>query len=249
MRLSLFLSALLLLFSLTACSSSSSNPAPAAAPDPLLVDSSPKPVELTTEDQLSIKATYYPVTNSPAPALLLVHMVNSNKDVWQKFATTAQQDGYAVLAIDLRGHGESSGESYDYDAMPVDVATALNWLTNRPEIAADRIGLVGASIGANLVLNAAGNDTNIKSVILLSPGLDYSGITANAALASYDKRPVMFVAAENDTYSADSARTLNSLALGQHQLQIYPGNDHGTALLNAQAGLTPMMLAWFKTTL
>jgi hypothetical protein len=59
----------------------------------------------------------------------------------------------------------------------------------------------------------------------------------------------MIVAADNDTYAADSARTLNSQALGQHQLQIYPGKDHGTDIYQAQAGLKPMMLAWFGSTL
>ena len=119
----------------------------------------------------------------------------------------------------------------------------------RQEIDGDRIGIAGASIGANLALRGGSRYEQVKSVVMLSPGLDYRGITTLDALTRYGQRAVMIVATERDTYSADSARTLNSQALGQHQLQIYPGSDHGTNIFQAQAGLQPMMLAWFKTTL
>lgn len=84
---------------------------------------------------------------------------------------------------------------------------------------------------------------------MLSPGLDYQGLTTLEALATYGRRPVMIVATERDVYAADSARTLNTQALGQHKLQIYPGSDHGTNIFQAQVGLEPMMLAWFASTL
>jgi pimeloyl-ACP methyl ester carboxylesterase len=175
-------------------------------------------------------------------------MLNSNKEAWQGFATAAQEAGYAIVALDLRGHGESSG-SQNFEAMDQDVEAALAWMLNRMEIAPDRIGLAGASIGANLALRAAGRHPEIKSAALLSPGLDYRGIMALEGLAAYGQRPVIIVAAERDTYAADSARTINSQALGQHQLQIYPGSDHGTDIFRAQAGLQPMLLAWFGSTL
>lgn len=109
--------------------------------------------------------------------------------------------------------------------------------------------MAGADLGANLALRAGSRHTKVKSIALLSPGLDYKGIKTVEALSAYGQRPVIIVAAENDTYAADSARTLNSRALGQHQLQIYPGSDRGTNLLKAQAGLRPMLLAWFASTL
>ncbi|RMF05638.1 MAG: alpha/beta fold hydrolase [Chloroflexi bacterium] len=235
---------------ITACGGGGAAPPP-PTPDPLLADLQGKPVELVTEDNVNLKATYYPPggTAAKAPAVLLLHMLNSNKESWQDFAPVLQNTGYAVLALDLRGHGESSNANFNYTFMDRDADAALAWLRARPEINAEKIGIVGASIGANLALRAGSRNTNVKSVVLLSPGLDYRGVTTLDALAEYGQRPVMIVAAENDTYAADSSRTLNSQALGQHQLQIYPGADHGTNLLSAQAGLTPMILSWFATTM
>ncbi len=234
---------------LPACGQAQSKPT--ATPDPLLADSSSKGVEFTTEDDVLLKATYYPseTIKSNAPAILLIHMLNSTKESWETFAIAAQQAGYAVLAVDLRGHGESESRHFDFAAMDNDVDAALNWLTSRPEIDQNRIGIAGASIGANLGLRGAGRHSRVKSVVLLSPGLDYRGVTTIEALTQYGQRPIMIVAAENDHYAADSSRTLNSQALGQHQLQIYPDATHGTNIFKTQAGLQPMMLSWFGTTL
>ena len=133
--------------------------------------------------------------------------------------------------------------------MDNDLDTALFWLIARPETDGERIGIAGASIGANLAIRGGSRYPQVKSVVMLSPALDYRGITSAEALSNYGQRATMIVATEKDTLSADPARTLNSRALGQHQLQIYPGSDHGTNIFKAQAGLKPMMLAWFKSTL
>ncbi|MEM7347691.1 MAG: alpha/beta fold hydrolase [Chloroflexota bacterium] len=237
---------LLLILFLSACSETVVPPSP--TPDPLLTDTTPKPIDLTAEDGIALKATYYPQLSGPAPALLLLHMLNSNKEAWSGFALKAQEAGYVVLALDLRGHGESGG-GQDFPAMSLDVDAALAWLTGRSEVDGERIGMAGGSLGANIALRSAANRPEVKSVVLLSPGLTYQGLTTLDALAIYGRRPLMLVAAEQDTYAADSSRELNIQALGQHQLQIYPNADHGTNLLQVQAGLTPMMLAWYQTTL
>lgn len=242
---------ILLTILLAACTQESSPPPAAPTADPLTTNTMPKPVEITTKDSTVLKGTYYPseTIKSNAPGLLLIHMANSNQEVWKPFAKAAQQAGYAILTLDLRGHGESGGNKYNYLLMDQDVEAGLNWMQSRPEINGDKIGIAGASIGANLGLQLASKNPKVKSVVLLSPGLNYDEITTIDALSSYGQRPVMFVAAEKDTYAADSVRTLNSQALGQHQMQIYPGTEHGTDIFLAQAGLQPMMLAWFGTTI
>ncbi len=222
---------------------------PIATTDPLLVDATAKPILLTTQDNVQIAGFYYPPPNkSGVPAILLLHMYGQNKESWPSFAKAAQESGYAVLAIDLRGHGDSGG-GQNFELMDNDVNAALSWLLNRPEVNGERIGIVGASIGANLALRGGSSHPQVKSLVLLSPGLSYRGLTTLDALATYGQRPIMLVAAEGDAYSADSARKLNSQALGQHQLKIYPNNQHGTAIFEAQVGLEPMILAWFASTL
>lgn len=233
----------------SACGQQATPAPPTATVDPLVADASPKAVEFQTKDNITIKGTYYPPANPQvkSPAILLIHMLGSRKESWQNFAVSAQEAGYAVLAIDLRGHGESGG-GQAYAQMDNDVDAALFWLIARPETDGDRIGIAGASIGANLAVRGGSRYPQVKSVVMLSPGLDYQGVTSAEALSQYGQRAAMIVATENDRLAVEPARILNSRALGQHQLQIYPGNQHGTDIFQAQAGLTPMMLAWFKST-
>ena len=65
--------------------------------------------KLKTSDDWPLHITYY---ESPAgresPAVILLHMRDSNRLVWKGgFARQLQKAGYAAVAVDLRKHGES----------------------------------------------------------------------------------------------------------------------------------------------
>jgi len=65
---------------------------------------------LTTEDGVSIHITYYKSTGEKeAPVVVLLHMKDGNRFVWEGdgLAKKLQQEGYAVVTVDLRQHGES----------------------------------------------------------------------------------------------------------------------------------------------
>lgn len=71
--------------------------------------------KLTATDRWPIHITYYA---SPAgkesPAIILLHMRNSNRLVWKGgFARQLQKAGYGVVAVDLRKHGESKPAETD----------------------------------------------------------------------------------------------------------------------------------------
>ena len=70
-----------------------------------------------------------------------------------------------------------------------DVKAARRHLAARPEVNHSRIGIAGASIGANLAVLAAVDDPTVTSLALLSPTLDYRGLRIEAALRKYGKRP------------------------------------------------------------
>src|SRR6266540_1952694 len=68
-----------------------------------------------------------------APAVILVHMLHRTRHDWDPVATRLASEGIGALAIDLRGHGESSGgieggEAPDYSALVRDVAAARRYL-------------------------------------------------------------------------------------------------------------------------
>ena len=205
-------------------------------------------VKMATEDNILLLGSYYAPKRSGAPGLVLLHMLGRQRSDWDELARRLQGDGYAVLAIDLRGHGESRGKR-EWTAMTRDAAAAWEWLGKQEEVDAGRRGLIGASIGANIALNFAADEPGVRTVILLSPGLDYHHVTAAEAMKRYGERPVLIVASSEDSYAADSSRQLDELARGKHRLQMYDGQGHGTQMLGKGNGLEELIEQWLAETL
>ena len=134
------------------------------------------------------------------------------------------------------------------ESMDQDVDAALTWLQDSPDVSGKQIAIVGESLGANLALRAGARHPEIKSVILLSPGMALWEIHINEAIINYGSRPLLLVATEEDGYPADTVRKLDEQALGNHKLQIYPGAEHGTKMINAHPDLTSLMLNWLQET-
>lgn len=204
-------------------------------------------VRLQTADEVTIVGTYYAPPAGNAPGVILLHMVARSRQDWDPLARKLREAGYAVLAIDLRGHGDSGG-TQAWGRMPQDVVAAQVFISRQPEVDKGRIGIVGASIGANLALDYAASHGVVRSVVLLSPGLDYRGVRTERPMQDYD-RPVLIVASEEDQYAAESSRKLDSLAQGKHQLQLYKDAGHGTQMLELEPSLSELILSWLQDTL
>ena len=204
--------------------------------------------DLKTQDNVSIKGTFYKGKND-MPSVILLHMLDRNKNDWNEFAIALQKSGYNALAIDSRGHGQS-GLNWkefshdDFNKMVFDVKAAKEFLVKNG--VGNEVAIIGASIGANAALNYAAQDNSIKTIILLSPGLDYKGIKTEEAISQFNN-PVLIAASEGDSYAADSSRTLNSLSKNS-ELKIYPGSAHGTALLKSM-GIQNFVISWIQENL
>lgn len=67
-------------------------------------------LSLVTKDGQDIKITYYKSTaGQEAPVVILLHGAGGNRLVWKNFAEQLQKLDFAVITVDLRGHGESAG--------------------------------------------------------------------------------------------------------------------------------------------
>lgn len=209
-------------------------------------------ITLRTQDGVSLTAAHYEAPRRPAAAIVLVHMLTRTKEDWQDLAPRLVDAGFAVLAVDLRGHGGSGGASrledgrIDVSRMVLDVKAARGFFAGRPEIAPGKVAIVGASIGANLALLVAADDVDVRSLVLLSPGSDYQG---EAAIRKYGDRPVLLVAGANDPYARRSVRQLAAIGPGLREAQVIEAGGHGTVMLSRSPELGSRLVDWLKRTL
>jgi len=123
-----------------------------------------------------------PPEGGPFPALLLITGSGSqNRDEelfgHKPFAVLADhltRDGLAVLRVDDRGVGGSSGDvaSATSADFATDVAAGVEFLHSRPDIRADRIGLLGHSEGGLIGPLVAVERGDIAFLVLLAgPGI------------------------------------------------------------------------------
>jgi acetyl esterase/lipase len=220
------------------------NPAVTVTPTPAPTQAA-FPAEFVADDGLVIAGTFYPGPIRPAPTALLIHMRGSTKEAWQPVANALQKAGYSVLAIDLRGYGDTGG-TINWTLAPQDVKMVLARLSGLPGVDPQRIVVVGADIGANLALGACADLSGCKAAVLLSPGLDTEGVQTTDAMKRFGTRPVLIVASRSDTPSVSDSVTLARLAQGEQQLQLYDGKAHGTALFSTQPGLAALIVQWLS---
>lgn len=179
----------------------------------------------------------------PFPGVLLLHMLNSDRTAWGNFIERLNANGYAVYAIDMRGHGETGG-SNDWALAQDDVVRALNVLREQPDVDPERVFVIGGSIGSNLALLTGESEGVVDGAVLLSPGLDYRGVKTESAAQSMD-RPILIMASEGDSYSAESSQTLHDLAANS-RLEIYDGSLHGTRMLGTDLNIEEVILSWLE---
>lgn len=205
-------------------------------------------VTFRTDDGVAIAGTWYEPASRSGPAVILVPMFHRSRHDFDALASRLANAGIGALTFDLRGHGESQGTiGEDLGAMVADVQAARRFVIGRADVTG-RVGLAGASLGANLAAIAAAADPTIASLALLSPTLDYRGVRIEAAMKKYGARPVLMVASDEDGYASRSVRDLAKGERGREVLRL-GGAGHGTIMLERDASLMGSLVDWFRRTL
>jgi pimeloyl-ACP methyl ester carboxylesterase len=108
--------------------------------------------------------------------LLMLHGFGNDAHVWEDLAPLLAPH-YRTLALDLRGHGESSSDPegrYDHLSMARDVAAVCDALAIR------RVVIVGHSLGGRVAMRFAGLEPQRLAGLVLvdtAPDLDLRGVT------------------------------------------------------------------------
>lgn len=102
------------------------------------------------------------------------------------YAQTLAEHGFLTIAFDPSFTGESGGQPRNIaspDMNTEDFSAAVDYLTTRTDVDAERIGILGVCGWGGFAINAAANDTRIKATVA-STMYDISRCTANGY---YDK--------------------------------------------------------------
>ncbi len=164
----------------------------------------PEVISLTTKDGVGLKVTYYASSlgKQATPVILLADRKDS-RSVYDNLAKRLQSPGkddnhksFAVLAVDLRGHGDSTkqslpnGQTRQIDASKLgrkevaaivqfDMAAIRRFLVKKNDagnLNLNRLSIVGAGLGASVAVNWAAIDWSFPPLAVGKQGQDVKAL-------------------------------------------------------------------------
>jgi cephalosporin-C deacetylase-like acetyl esterase len=188
-------------------------------------------ITFVTPDNVVIKGTWYSSTNNfHAPIIILIHQYQTSRHDFDAFIPTLLTQGYSVLAYDTR----NTSELLD---LPKDVPGAIAFVKKQNGVDPMRIGIIGASVGANIAFVAAGAVSEVKAVVLLSPGV--SGVRGQVQNGSNHPPKNVFVASDENEWA--EANMIFEKAMDPKTQKIYQGMGHGVQLLRSDTARGDIM--------
>ncbi|HEX7671848.1 MAG TPA: alpha/beta hydrolase, partial [Polyangiaceae bacterium] len=233
-----------------AAPSAASPPPSAAPPSPPPVPATPsEEVTFDTEDKVPLAGTLHLVTDGAAPLLVLVHRYRGDRSEWAPVAArlASSEKRYSILAFDLRGHGASRTgpekkrldwadmKPKDMPTFVTDVHAAIKYgLSRSPSGKADRVVIVGSSLGAAFAARAASQDARVIAVGLISPGAAIEGYDAYHPFADVRMLPTFLAGAKEDNVSKEPIDGMSRMAKELATVKSYDGKGHGIFGLYAE---------------
>jgi len=163
----------------------------------------PEDVEIRTRDRQTIHGAFYAPKSSRslAPAALLVHSAGGSASELDPIAQRLHKQGFAVLALDLRGHGDSTTDDYDWSSADEraretlwafalkDLEAGAEYLASDGRVHSTNLSVVGYGAGCALATRYALRDENVRALTLLDPGDEEYGFDLAQDLADLGGLP------------------------------------------------------------
>lgn len=139
-------------------------------------------IVLTTDDKLSLVGTWWaPRAKQGTPGALLIHDAGGQRRDLAEYGERLHKMGFAVLSVDLRGHGESAGQELDWSELdgPArerawafatrDLKAGAEFLRAQKSVHSASLVVIGYGSGTTLAARHAVRDENVRAVALLAP--------------------------------------------------------------------------------
>jgi pimeloyl-ACP methyl ester carboxylesterase len=185
------------------------------------------------------------------PLVILLHGLNRSHIAWNDLPALLVKAGYAVYAVDLRGHGKSMRTTKgrrtnwrmladkDWQLLPQDINQVITYFQKAgedyPEVDGRRVSLIGEKLGANIATaTAKKNPTDVRALVLLSPGLVYKGIDASRGLLG-NTNPVLILVGQDEEETYTTAQHLLHWVGSSGELHEYKTGQGSDILINKAA--------------
>ena len=145
-----------------------------------------EPMELRADDGTALYSWFLPATVKARGTVLYLH--GNAENISTHFTNVAwlPAAGFNVLALDYRGYGRSGGTP-TLAGVQLDIDAALAGLVSRPGVDAQRIFLLGQSLGGALAIHYAAHSprrASLRAVIADSAFSDYRQISRERLASS-----------------------------------------------------------------
>jgi uncharacterized protein len=141
------------------------------------------------------------------------------------YARILAMAGFATLAFDHRGFGESGGRPCHEDSQGklADLRAAVGFLAGRAEADAARIGIVGICLGGGYAVRAAAADPRVKAVAGIAGGYNSPSLMLQAMGAGPYRSALAAALDRYDEYMPAVAPDGGEAAMGGEEPYAYYG--------------------------
>jgi dienelactone hydrolase len=211
-------------------------------------------VSFQTEDGWTIYGNLRIPQVAPAnkiPAVILLHSGLSDRHVYADLEVALARNGLAVLNIDWRGNGKSTGKGKYFELSKVerdkgylDALAAVNFLASQTNIDVNRVGILGTVIGAKHAMAAAAEEPRIKTAVVLT---GYIPTEKERAYFTNQKVPVLYVTSTGHGPVTRSLTEMYTLTKDKgSELITFSGGAIGYQLFKLEEDLLPRVVRWMK---
>jgi len=218
-------------------------------------------VTITTKDQLLLAGSYWaPKGKEKAPGALLLHSAGADRRSLDELGEYLWKKGFAVLAVDVRGHGGSVAEGADWSKAADDKARESLWglaardvdaaaafLLQRTEVHSTNLSVFGVGAGCALALRHAQADDNTRALVLITPEVTSFGYNTAQGVTALAGMPTLIVASNKDKDVAERLKAAGHAANeGIEYIEVSLVRAEPEAVL-ADAKLNNSAATWLRT--
>ncbi len=222
---------------------------------------SSKEYKVVSNDGFGITATLeYPKIKEKKEfqTVVLLHSLGYNSEWWESVPTDLLDSGYAVVKIDLRGHGKSvysnnlnkvswkNMTNKAYMKYPDDVINVIDYIKNENKrVFFNNWAIIGSDIGAaTSILVANKIPYKPKTIVMLSPIVKAKGLYVPVKLAELNNIDIVSITGKTDVNGIKSNEYLKKFAQSTYAEYTSESQSTGMLLLKQDKTLSKFILSW-----